>query len=53
MQMGTDFEVVSKDQWKLLVRFFSERISEREDAESVPPVPLVRSYELLGLGIRT
>ena len=52
--MGTDFEVISKDCWCLLVKYFSERLNQGdEDSEAVQPVVLVRSYELLGLGIRT
>lgn len=51
--MGTDFEVLSKDQWCLLVRYFSERTGPSEEAEMIAPVPLIRSFELLGLGIRT
>ena len=52
--MGSDFEVISKDQWCLLVKYFSERAWADEDAEVVlNPVALIRSYELLGLGIRT
>ena len=51
--MGTDFEVLSKDQWHMLTKYFSERKQGMEESEGIPPVPLVRSYELLGLGIRT
>ena len=51
--MVKDFEVISRDQWKLLVRYFSERPDVNEEDVYVEPVPLVRSYELLGLGIRT
>lgn len=49
--MGEDFEVLSKGQWKLLVRYFSEKKSDQSDPAA--PRPLVRSYERLGLGIRT
>ena len=49
----SDFEVLSKDQWFLLVKYFSERLGEGEASEYVPPVALMRTYELLGLGIRT
>ena len=49
--MGEDFEVLSKGQWKLLVRYFGEKRTE-QGAATVPR-PLVRSYERLGLGIRT
>lgn len=48
--MGEDFEVLSKGQWKLLVRYFSEKKSDQSG--SAAPRPLVRSYERLGLGIR-
>ena len=52
--MGTDFEVISKDQWCLLVKYFSERFdSANEQSENIQPIPLVRSYELLGMGMRT
>lgn len=50
--MGEDFEVLSKGQWKLLVRYFGEKKSEQGVTSKVPR-PLVRSYERLGLGIRT
>ena len=74
LMMGTDFEVVSKDQWFLLVKYFSEHrriVTPRPNSgmagggppttvaagagcyQIIPPVPLVRSYELIGLGIRT
>ena len=49
--MGEDFEVLSKGQWKLLVRYFGGKTSEQ--SESAAPRPLVRSHERLGLGIRT
>ena len=45
--MGEDFEVLSKGQWKLLVRYFSDR------TEISGPRPLIRSHERIGLGIRT
>lgn len=52
LQMGEDFEVLSKGQWKLLVRYFSEK---KTDARPDIPGPrsLVRSHERIGLGIRT
>ena len=70
LRMGVDFEVISKDQWCLLMKYFSERqvkqadsagaaesgdtaVLVSEDSPMVAPTPLVRSYELLGLGIRT
>ena len=54
MMMGSDFEVISKDQWCLLVKYFSRRLGVAdEDSATIAPVPLIRSYELFGLGIRT
>ena len=72
LMMGTDFEVLSKDQWFLLVKYFSEHrrivtprpnsgmaagsttaAAEADCYQIIPPVPLTRSYELIGLGIRT
>ena len=53
--MGVDFEVISKDQWCLLVKFFSEHLESEngEEGDMIRPTPLIRSYELLGMGIRT
>ena len=53
VQIGGDFEVLSRDQWCLLGKFFGERSRPSEEADVTLPVPLTRSYELLGLGIRT
>ena len=54
MMMGSDFEVISRDQWCLLVKYFSRRLGVAdEDSATIAPVPLIRSYELFGLGIRT
>ena len=55
LQMGVDFEVISKDQWCLLVKFFSEQLENEngEEGDVIRPTPLIRSYELLGMGIRT
>ena len=54
LQMGVDFEVISKDQWCLLAKYFGELVDANdENGGTVAPTPLIRSYELLGLGIRT
>lgn len=52
LQMGEDFEVLSKGQWKLLVRYFAEKKPDSKPSISGPR-SLVRSYERIGLGIRT
>jgi hypothetical protein len=61
--LGTDFEIVSADQWRMLVRHFSfSEVNKRKkqplelqrfDSESKPLLPLARSFEKIGLGIRT
>lgn len=45
--MGEDFEVLSKGQWKLLVRYFADK------TDILGPRSLIRSHERIGLGIRT
>ena len=50
--MGEDFEVLSKGQWKLLVRYFTEKKPDTKPGLSEAR-SLVRSYERIGLGIRT
>ena len=45
--MGEDFEVLSKGQWKLLIRYFSDK------TDIFGPRSLIRSHERIGLGIRT
>ena len=48
--LGLDFEPVSKSMWQMLVANFTTPTNE-PDRE--PALPLVRSFEKLGLGIRT
>lgn len=52
--MGVDFEVITKDQWFLLTKYFSEQVEgTANEGLTIRPTPLIRSYELLGMGIRT
>ena len=51
LQMGVDFEVLSKGQWNILTKYFSGKDPFTNEVKK--PRPLVRSYEKLGLGIRT
>ena len=54
LAMGVDFEVISKDQWFLLTKYFSEQAEgTSNEGQTIRPSPLIRSYELLGMGIRT
>ena len=63
MRIGEDFQVVSIEMWRLLVKHFSyAEVSKRKrknnetqkvEAEFKPILPMVRSYEKIGLGIRT
>lgn len=45
LYLGTDFEVVSKQMWLLLMKAFCPSDSKCQS--------LVRSYERIGLGMRT
>ena len=59
MKIGEDFEVVSVEMWRMLVRHFSyaevqkHRKGEKIEGEKKPILPLVRSFEKIGMGIRT
>jgi len=63
VQIGEDFQLVSTEMWRMLVRHFSFiEVSKRKrknnetqkvEAEFKPILPLVRSFEKIGLGIRT
>lgn len=44
--LGKDFEIVSEKMWKLLCKCFPGDVSH-------PPNPLIRSFERIGLGMRT
>lgn len=59
MRIGEDFQVVSPEMWRMLVRHFSfaevqkHRKGDKLEGEQRPILPLVRSYEKIGMGIRT
>ncbi len=59
MKIGEDFEVVSAEMWRMLVRHFSyaevqkHRKGEKMEGEKKSILPLVRSFEKIGMGIRT
>lgn len=45
LSLGSDFEVVSKKMWQILTNCFAE--------VGIGAQPLVRSFERIGLGMRT
>ena len=46
LTLGSDFEVISKRMWQILTKCFAE-----QSCSSI--CPLVRSFERIGLGMRT
>lgn len=49
--MGVDFEPVTKTLWQILVGNFTIKTSG--EAQATNALPLVRSFEKIGLGVRT
>lgn len=60
--LGVDFEPLSKPMWNIIAQSFSESaflkgpaysVSGTSSCEAKGPFPLVRTFEKIGLGIRT
>lgn len=49
LKLGEDFEVLNRAQWQILTRCFSQTTASPVS----DVIPLCRSYEKIGLGVRT